>query len=147
MKNLFASVLAFAFLFVGYANASAETDRDCGEFSSNEAVMDFWYANGYSADDDPHDLDRDSDGLPCEVSQGEYDQFVASQQNEDNTTDSDSESSTGAADTSGEDNTASGDSSGEELPDTATNSVMMIGLGALLLFAGTILVFQKKQIN
>ncbi len=29
--------------------------------------MEFWHSNGYSATNDPHDLDRDNDGLPCEV--------------------------------------------------------------------------------
>ncbi len=29
---------------------------------------------------DAHDLDRDNDGLPCEVKKGDYDQFVASKQ-------------------------------------------------------------------
>ncbi len=42
--------------------------------------MEFWHSNGYSATNDPHDLDRDNDGLPCEVKKGDYDQFLASKQ-------------------------------------------------------------------
>lgn len=41
--------------------------------------MEFWHSNGYSATNDPHDLDRDNDGLPCEVKR-DYDQFLASKQ-------------------------------------------------------------------
>lgn len=49
-KKLVGTVLG-SFLVLGSAlNVGAvENDRDCGEFSSHEEVMAFWYENGYSA--------------------------------------------------------------------------------------------------
>ena len=61
----------------------ANSDKDCGDFSTPNEVISFWYENGYSADNDPHEIDRDNDGLPCEISQSEYDKFVSSQGNQD----------------------------------------------------------------
>ncbi|MES1054557.1 excalibur calcium-binding domain-containing protein [Bacillus thuringiensis] len=84
MKKLLVSASAFALLTVGYSSATyAEqnpNDKDCKHFGSKQEVMEFWYNNGYSASNDPHDLDRDNDGLPCEVKKGDYDQFVVSKQ-------------------------------------------------------------------
>ncbi|PEQ58219.1 excalibur calcium-binding domain-containing protein [Bacillus cereus] len=84
MKKLLVSASALALLTVGYNSATyAEqnpNDKDCKHFGSKQEVMEFWYNNGYSASNDPHDLDRDNDGLPCEVKKGDYDQFVASKQ-------------------------------------------------------------------
>jgi glucan-binding YG repeat protein len=77
-------VYALAFVFVVFMGFSTKTDaavagdKDCKDFSSKQEVMEFWYSNGYSASYDPHRLDGDNDGLPCEVSAGEYNQFVAS---------------------------------------------------------------------
>ncbi|MDQ0427723.1 outer membrane biosynthesis protein TonB [Planomicrobium stackebrandtii] len=67
--------------------ALANSDKECGDFSTTEEVLAFWYENGYSADNDPHDLDVDNDGLPCEVSQSEY-----------NTADGDSSNNTDSTD-------------------------------------------------
>ena len=53
--------------------ALANSDKECGDFSTTEEVLVFWYENSYSAENDPHDLDVDNDGLPCEASQSEYD--------------------------------------------------------------------------
>jgi glucan-binding YG repeat protein len=79
MRKLVVSLLLlFGFLAVGYSpNVKASGDKDCGDFSSKQEVMEFWYSNGYSASYDPHNLDRDNDGLPCEVTQGEYNSFLA----------------------------------------------------------------------
>ncbi|ALC91454.1 hypothetical protein AM500_17905 [Bacillus sp. FJAT-18017] len=134
MKKFMVSFLSFAFLLVGYSNAAfAEADRDCGEFSSNEEVMSFWHSNGYSATNDPHDLDRDNDGLPCEVSQSEYDNFVATQTSSNDDNSNDTSGSTDAA------------AEGEALPETASNSITMVGLGAGLALLGYLLVFRKKH--
>ncbi|SFB04357.1 MULTISPECIES: excalibur calcium-binding domain-containing protein [unclassified Bacillus (in: firmicutes)] len=80
MKKLFFSLaMLFAILTIATpSKAAIAGDKDCGEFSSKTAVMDFWYKNGYSKSYDPHDLDRDNDGLPCEVSAGEYSSYVKS---------------------------------------------------------------------
>ncbi len=84
MKKLLVSATAVTLLTVGYSSAAfAEknpNDKDCGHFKKKQEVMEFWHSNGYSATNDPHDLDRDNDGLPCEVKKGDYDQFVASKQ-------------------------------------------------------------------
>ncbi|OCA85907.1 hypothetical protein A8F94_13735 [Bacillus sp. FJAT-27225] len=134
MKKFIVSILSFAFLMAGYANAAfADEDKDCGDFSSNQEVMNFWHSNGYSATNDPHDLDRDNDGLPCEVSKSEYDDFVATQTSSNNDNSNDTSGSTDSA------------AEGEALPETASNSVTMIGLGAVLALVGYLLVFRKKQ--
>lgn len=84
MKKLLASATAFTLLTVGYSSAAfAEknpNDKNCSHFKNKQEVMEFWHSNGYSATNDPHDLDRDNDGLPCEVKKGDYDQFLASKQ-------------------------------------------------------------------
>lgn len=40
-------------------------DRDCGDFSTWKEANDFFIAAG-GPDRDPHRLDGDSDGIPCE---------------------------------------------------------------------------------
>ncbi|RKN53553.1 excalibur calcium-binding domain-containing protein [Bacillus sp. S66] len=84
MKKLLASATAVTLLTVGYSSAAfAEknpNDKNCGHFKNKQEVMEFWHSNGYSATNDPHDLDRDNDGLPCEVKKGDYNQFLASKQ-------------------------------------------------------------------
>lgn len=78
-KWLFSLTMLAAVLFwVDQPKAFAFTDMDCKDFSSKQAVMEFWYKNGYSASYDPHRLDGDNDGLPCEVSSGEYSSFISS---------------------------------------------------------------------
>jgi len=76
-KAIVSCLMVLALLASAGPKASAFTDKDCGDFSSKQEVMNFWYTNGYSASNDPHRLDRDKDGLPCEVSSGEYKSFVA----------------------------------------------------------------------
>lgn len=39
---------------------------ECADFDSHEEVLEYWYSNGYSADNDPHDLDEDANGIPCD---------------------------------------------------------------------------------
>lgn len=184
MKKLAISILTLAFLFVGFNSASAAGDKNCPDFASKEEVMDFWYSNGYSADNDPHDLDRDNDGYPCEVNKGDYDNYVASKEAEketdsnedtnkndtsseqpantetsnsnksdDSNSDNDKESSTApenSNNTSSNNNSNSSNNNakeGEKLPDTATNSVAMMGVSAAMLLVGFFLVFRKKQTN
>jgi len=77
-KTIITFLAVFAFFIFDAAKADAFTDKDCKDFSSKQSVMEFWYSNGYSATNDPHRLDRDNDGLPCEVSSGEYHSYVSS---------------------------------------------------------------------
>ncbi|PLT33092.1 excalibur calcium-binding domain-containing protein [Bacillus sp. V5-8f] len=136
MKNWFAAFLVFVTLFTGYTQANAEEDRDCPQFSSGEEVANFWVSNGYSATNDPHRLDADGDGLPCETSQADLDQAAATLNSNDDSDNSDTEM-----------NTSTNASEGEEMPDTATNNMTMIGFGVALLLAGSVLVFRKKETN
>ncbi|MBT2758064.1 LPXTG cell wall anchor domain-containing protein [Mesobacillus foraminis] len=167
MKKFVASLFALAFMFTGFSSVNAAEDKDCGDFNGDKrAIAEFWHTNGYSASNDPHDLDRDNDNLPCEVSQDEYNDYVASLNEEDSQdAESGSDASTDEAiteeesdtvesvesnDDSGQasDDATSGSSEeGEELPHTATNSVPMMALGAMLLIGGSVLVFRKRQTN
>ncbi|WP_110927239.1 LPXTG cell wall anchor domain-containing protein [Bacillus massiliglaciei] len=138
MKKWFVSVFTIAFLLAGQnSSVFAATDQDCGEFSSHEDVMAFWYDNGYSAENDPHDLDRDDDGLPCEVDSDEYDNYVASRE------DASSESTDDSSPTTDTDSEEA--SEGEELPDTATDSIAMMAIGAALLTAGGYLILRRHE--
>lgn len=132
-KKLVGTVLG-SFLVLGSAlNVGAvENDRDCGDFSSHEEVMAFWYENGYNANNDPHDLDRDNDGLACEVSQSEYDNYVASQEADDSSDDAATEEDT---------------EEGAALPNTASNGPLMMLFGAGLAGAGSLLLFRRKNQN
>lgn len=117
----------FLMLVTGASGASAEVnDKDCGDFSSHQEVMQFWYSNGYSAINDPHRLDGDGDGLACEVSQSEYNNFVAAKE----------------AGSSGEDSETA---EGEKLPATATNNPLLMLIGAGAAAAGSLLLFRRKR--
>lgn len=138
MKKGIAGIFMGSFLVMGASlNVAADehVDKDCGDFANHEEVMEFWYTNGYSAENDPHDLDRDNDGLACEVSQSEYDDYVASQE------------------AAGSDDEASGDQEeaveeeeeGAALPDTASNGPLMMLFGAGIAGAGSLLLFRRKN--
>ncbi|ETP69455.1 LPXTG cell wall anchor domain-containing protein [Planococcus glaciei] len=104
-------------------------DKDCGDFSSQQEVMEFWYANGFNATNDPHRLDGDDDGLACEVSQSEYNNFLVSKKA--------NESSTDIAKVEVVD--------GEKLPDTASNNPLMMLFGAGIAGLGSLLLFRRKS--
>lgn len=138
MKKGIAGIFMGSLLVMGASlNVAADEhdDKNCDDFSSHEEVMEFWYTNGYSAENDPHDLDRDNDGLACEVSQSEYDDYVASQE------------------AAGSDDEASGDqeeaveeeAEGAALPDTASNGPLMMLFGAGIAGAGSLLLFRRKN--
>ena len=138
MKKGIAGIFMGSFLVMGASlNVAADehVDKDCDDFANHEEVMEFWYTNGYSAENDPHDLDRDNDGLACEVSQSEYDDYVASQE------------------AAGSDDEASGDQEeaveeeeeGAALPDTASNGPLMMLFGAGIAGAGSLLLFRRKN--
>lgn len=141
MKKKLVALVFGSFLVLGSAlNVGAvENDRDCGEFSSHEEVMAFWYENGYSANNDPHDLDRDNDGLACEVSQSEYDSYVANQETDDSSDETVAEEEAATE----EDETEEG----AALPNTASNGPLMMLFGAGLAGAGSLLLFRRKNQN
>ncbi len=137
MKKGITGIFMGSLLFIGASlNVAADNhvDKDCGDFASHEEVMEFWYTNGYSAENDPHDLDRDNDGLACEVSQSEYDDYVASQE---------AAGSDEAADDQEE--AAEEEEEGAALPDTASNGPLMMLFGAGVAGAGSLLLFRRKK--
>lgn len=48
------------------SSSSVSADMNCADFSSQSEVDEFWNDNDYSASNDPHNLDGESDGDPCE---------------------------------------------------------------------------------
>lgn len=46
--------------------SSASGDYDCSDFSSHSEAQDFFEENG-GPGSDPHNLDRDGDGIACET--------------------------------------------------------------------------------
>ncbi|MGU7369505.1 excalibur calcium-binding domain-containing protein [Bacillus cereus] len=176
MKKFLASATAVTLLTVGYSSAAfAEknpNDKDCGHFKNKQEVMEFWHSNGYSATNDPHDLDRDNDGLPCEVKKGDYDQFLASKQTvkkdenkpqeqtkqenskqNNQTTNNKQEQTkpqTTAKETKKNTNTVvkkETKKQGEKLPNTASNGVTMMLASLGLALAGSVLMFRRKKTN
>lgn len=173
MKKILVSATAFTLLTVGYNSAAfAEknpNDKDCGNFSSKQEVMEFWHNNGYSATNDPHDLDRDNDGLPCEVKKGDYDKFLASKQTtnkdenkqepakQDSTTQNNQGTNNKQEQTKPQQQNAVKETKkstdtvakkqGEKLPNTASNSVTMMLASLGLALAGSILMFRRKKTN
>ncbi|TWT14547.1 excalibur calcium-binding domain-containing protein [Planomicrobium sp. CPCC 101079] len=140
MKKGMLSMVTFSFLFVGSSLSvgAVDNDKDCGDFGSHDEVLEFWFANGYSAENDPHDLDRDNDGLACEVSQSEYHTYAANFESDDSSED--------AADATTDEETESAEEGGE-LPDTASNGPLMMLFGAGLAGAGSLLFFRRKSQN
>lgn len=130
MRKIILGGSMFLLMFTGASGVYAETtDKDCGDFSTHQEVMEFWYANGYSAGYDPHRLDGDGDALACEVSQSEYESFVAAKKS------GSSDQETGAEEAT----------EGEKLPATASNNplLMLIGTGAAA--AGSLLLFRRSK--
>ncbi|MFC7321576.1 LPXTG cell wall anchor domain-containing protein [Halobacillus campisalis] len=153
------SVGFFAGIFLGSGVAFAEhgdEDKNCDDFDNKQEVMEFWDSHGYDENNDPSDLDRDNDNLPCETTQGDWDSY---NENKEETSE---ESDEGSEDTSSEeessedtdesagsdgDDSDSAEEEGGELPDTATNSPFMMMMGALFVGAGGLLIIRKKSLN
>lgn len=134
---------------------TVSNDRDCASFATHEEVMAFWYTNGYGAENDPHGLDRDNDNLPCEVSQDEWDAFVAEQEEETETgTEEEAvEDNEEAVEEEQEEEATEEDNEevivdeeeGGELADTATTYPTMLLFGALLMVGGLALVIGRRK--
>ena len=140
MKKKLVGTILGSFLVLGSAlNVAAEENtKNCGDFEGDGAIA-FWYENGYTAENDPHNLDGDSDGLPCETTQSEYDSYVANQ-----------EAANSSDETAAEEETATEEDETEEgaaLPNTASNGPLMMLFGAGLAGAGSLLLFRRKNQN
>ncbi|MGZ9869934.1 LPXTG cell wall anchor domain-containing protein [Priestia endophytica] len=168
MKKLCVGIMACGVVF-GVGNVTTQAapanDKNCGDFGGDkQAVMDFWYNNGYSATNDPHDLDRDNDGLPCETTKGDWDNFVAKKEAakkeetaQETTKPEETTSSTPATtEEKAEDNIQTTPEQpvqqptetkeqGEVLPKTATNDVAMMGLAGLMAAAGGVLMMKRRK--
>lgn len=63
------SLLTICLLVLGFTSPSyAQEDKDCGHFSTWKEAQHFY--NTHDPDNDPHDLDRDGDGIVCETLAG-----------------------------------------------------------------------------
>ncbi|WP_042455053.1 excalibur calcium-binding domain-containing protein [Neobacillus dielmonensis] len=125
MKKWFAALFTFVLLSSVSTIGAKAQDMDCKDFSTHGAVMDFWYNNGYSATNDPHDLDRDNDGLPCEVTKAEYDTYVAQQK-----------AAGGSA----------GGTTGGTMPNTATYDIPMVIAGAGIAAVGLYFLLRRRKV-
>ncbi|PEX41525.1 excalibur calcium-binding domain-containing protein, partial [Bacillus thuringiensis] len=170
MKKLLASATAVTLLTVGYSSAAfAEknpNDKNCSHFKNKQEVMEFWHSNGYSATNDPHDLDRDNDGLPCEVKKGDYDQFLASKQTtkkDENKPQEQTKQENNKQENNKQENSKQNNQTttketkkntntvvkketkkqGEKLPNTASNGVTMMLASLGLALAGSVLMFRR----
>ena len=70
-EKLLASATAVTLLTVGYSSSafaakSPNDTKNCGHFKSQQDAQAFWDQNGYGVGNDPHRLDNDKDGIPCE---------------------------------------------------------------------------------
>ncbi|MCP3029408.1 LPXTG cell wall anchor domain-containing protein [Halobacillus sp. A5] len=141
--------LAGIFLGSGPVFADHNGDMNCDDFETGEEVMEFWNDHDYSENNDPDDLDRDSDGQPCEnLTDGVYDGGDGEESTEDDDSTSeeaDEEDSDESAASDGGDS-GSSEEEGGELPDTATNNPLMIVMGALFAGAG-VLFLRKNSVN
>lgn len=147
LKKWVIGFLAMAIVSLGGMSttlANHSGDANCGEFSSGEEVYEFWTSHGYSANNDPDDLDRENDGRPCEsLTENMVDQFAAYESdvagtNDDATTEEEAteEEATGTEEGSEEE--------GDALPVTATSyPTMMLG-GLLAAGAGALVLFRRK---
>ncbi len=146
MKKGIAGILTGSLLFMGttFSVAADNHDKDCGDFANPQEVMAFWYENGYSADNDPHRLDGDNDGLACEVTQSQYKEYVDSQKVAPEVPEVAPEEPEEAVEEN-EEAVEENEEEGAALPDTASNGPLMMLFGAGVAGAGSLLLFRRKN--
>lgn len=176
MSKFITGFFVLVLLVVGFGGNVSAADKNCGDFNGDaDAIAKFWVDNGYSASNDPHDLDRDSDGLPCEADQAAIDKYKAqkaeqeadaeednnetaastnddsdhSTQTKEESSVSESDSSTNSSSESAsaakEDGEEVSAQQGEELPKTATNNGALMMLSLGLVVAGILTLVLKKK--
>ncbi|WP_242248899.1 excalibur calcium-binding domain-containing protein [Bacillus cereus group sp. BfR-BA-01523] len=169
MKKLLASATAFTLLTVGYSSAafaakSPNDTKNCEHFKSQQEAQAFWDQNGYGVGNDPHRLDNDKDGIPCE----DYKYPTSTNTTIDNKETIKPQEQTKQENTKQEpvkqENTQQNNQAtnnkqeqtavkaetkkqGEKLPNTASNGVTMMLASAALVLAGSVLVFRRKKTN
>ncbi|MFP7479961.1 LPXTG cell wall anchor domain-containing protein [Terribacillus saccharophilus] len=176
MSKFITGFFVLMLLVVGFGGNVSAADKNCGDFNGDaDAIAKFWVDNGYSADNDPHDLDRDNDGLPCEADQAAIDKYKAQKEeqeanavednndtvastndNSEQSTQNKEESSTSESDSSTnssaesvsaakEDKEEVSAPQGEELPKTATNNGALMMISFGLVAAGILTLVLKKK--
>ncbi|MGN7198334.1 excalibur calcium-binding domain-containing protein [Bacillus mycoides] len=179
MKKLLASATAFTLLTVGYSSSafaakSPNDTKNCGHFKSQQDAQAFWDQNGYGVGNDPHRLDNDKDGIPCEdykyptstntttenkettkpqeqTKQENTKQENTKQENsKQNNQTTNTKPQTTAKETKKNTNTVvkkETKKQGEKLPNTASNGVTMMLASLGLALAGSVLMFRRKKTN
>ncbi|EMA6343819.1 excalibur calcium-binding domain-containing protein [Bacillus cytotoxicus] len=164
MKKLLASASAFVLLTIGFnspafAAKSPNDTKNCGHFKSQQEAQEFWNQNGYGVGNDPHRLDRDKDGIPCEdykypASTNATTEKKETSKKEESTKQEQTNTQKQATKKETKQNTntntdAKKDSKkqGEKLPNTASNNVTMMLASLGLALAGSVLMFRRKKTN
>ncbi|EDX65316.1 cell wall anchor protein [Bacillus anthracis] len=179
MKKLLASATAVTLLTVGYSSSafaakSPNDTKNCGHFKSQQDAQAFWDQNGYGVGNDPHRLDNDKDGIPCEdykyptntntttenkettkpqeQTKQENTKQENSKQNNQTTNNKQEQTKpqTTTKETKKDTNTAvkkETKKQGEKLPNTASNGVTMMLTSLGLALAGSVLMFRRKKTN
>ncbi|MES5887516.1 excalibur calcium-binding domain-containing protein [Bacillus bombysepticus] len=179
MKKLLASATAVTLLTVGYSSSafaakSPNDTKNCGHFKSQQDAQAFWDQNGYGVGNDPHRLDNDKDGIPCEdykypkstntTTENKETTKPQEQPKQENTKQENSKQNnqttnnkqeqtkpqTTAKETKKNTNTVvkkETKKQGEKLPNTASNGVTMMLASLGLALAGSVLMFRRKKTN
>jgi LPXTG-motif cell wall-anchored protein len=174
MKKLLASATAVTLLTVGYSSSafaamSPNDTKNCGYFKSQQDAQAFWDQNGYGVGNDPHRLDNDKDGIPCEdykypkstntttenketTKPQENTKQENSKQNNQTTNNKQEQTKpqTTVKETKKNTNTVvkkKTKKKGEKLPNTASNGVTMMLASLGLALAGSVLMFRRKKTN
>jgi len=124
-------LLSGVFLSFYSTGVFAQDEYNCDDFSTKEAVMEFWYENNYSAENDPNNLDGDGDGYPCEVTSEEFTNYAADRETAEENSDT----------------TDDNGMIGEALPSTATNHVSSIFAAVGLVISGAFFFFRYRKVN
>ncbi|MGZ9651976.1 excalibur calcium-binding domain-containing protein [Bacillus cereus] len=179
MKKLLASATAVTLLTAGYSSSafaakSPNDTKNCGHFKSQQDAQAFWDQNGYGVGNDPHRLDNDKDGIPCEdykypkstntttenkettnpqeQPKQENNKQENSKQNNQTTNNKQEQTKpqTTVKETKKNTNTTvkkETKKQGEKLPNTASNGVTMMLASLGLALAGSVLMFRRKKTN
>ncbi|MGW5956110.1 excalibur calcium-binding domain-containing protein [Bacillus mycoides] len=174
MKKLLASATAVTLLTVGYSSAafaakSPNDTKNCAHFKSQQDAQAFWDQNGYGVGNDPHRLDNDKDGIPCEdykyptstntTTENKETTKPQEQTKQENTKQENSKQNnqttntnpqTAAKETKKNTNTVvkkETKKQGEKLPNTASNGFTMMLASLGLALAGSVLMFRRKKTN
>ncbi|MFC9446224.1 excalibur calcium-binding domain-containing protein [Bacillus cereus] len=175
MKKILASATAVTLLTVGYSSSafaakSPNDTKNCGHFKSQQDAQAFWDQNGYGVGNDPHRLDNDKDGIPCEdykypkstntTTENKETTKPQEQPKQENTKQENTKQEpvkqeqtkpqTTAKETKKNTNTVvkkETKKQGEKLPNTASNGVTMMLASLGLALAGSVLMFRRKKTN